>query len=197
MTSRRNGSARVRVLRAARHSPHLTAVQIAAVAGCHLSTVRKHLNRAPGPVLALTSDTRRRVLAPDGPSTASALAGSCDSRTRSGLAHRSGCPQPLLCRLAADRDFGVRRRAAANRNCPPDMLARLAADADVRVRGDVANNANCPPWLLARLAGDPRFGVRRRVAGNANCPPWLLARLAGDVDGVVRTNATHNLGHRR
>ena len=185
----------MRVLRVARHSPYLTAAQIAAVAGCHLSTVRKHLNGAPGPVLALASAARRRVLVPDGPRAASALACSSDSWARGGLAYRSGCPPPLLHRLAVDRDFVVRRRAAGNRNCPAGMLARLAGD--VRARGDVANNRNCPAGMLARLAGDPRFTVRRRVAGNSSCPAAMLARLAVDVDGAVRTNAAQNLRHRR
>ena len=170
----RRRSVRTRVLRAARHSPHLTAVQIAAVVGCHRSTVRKHLHRAPAAALAFTSAAQRRVLAAEGSAASLSLGQGSDSGVRGAVARRLDCPPWLLHRLANDPDFVVRRWVAGNENCPQGLLARLGGGDDVWVRHNVAGNENCPRRLLTRLAGDDDRDVRMEVAVNENCPPETL-----------------------
>ena len=154
---RRTTRLRVRVLRTARHGPHLTAKQIAATVGCHPSTVTKHLrthNRVPP-----TSRSERRDTA------------------------ASSCTTPAtLMTLSRTDDTETRNQAASNPRCPPATLTRLANDPNRDVRWQASSNANCPPAALARFAADPDGHARRSAAGNPNCPPPTLARLAADTD---------------
>ena len=195
MTGRRCGSVRAAVLRTVRHSPHLTYVQIAAVVGCHRSTVRKHLrgHRNSGLLLprpagradvADAADVACRMLArlAADPAWEVRRAAARDLRTSAGT----------LTRLAGDPVERVRRSVAANPNSPPRMLARLAGDVGEHVRWQASNNPNSPPRMLARLAGDAYTDVRIAVAANQRTPPGVLARLTTRCDEYVRREAAHN-----
>ena len=133
-------SVRVRVLRVARHSPHLTAAQIAAIAGCHRSTARKHL-RSSGTALPLAgSSARQDCAAADG-----------------------AAPQVLML-LSRGSDGRERWSAASNARCPPSALARLASDPAEYVRYAVASHPSGSRQALSRLALDLDEGVRAAAA---------------------------------
>ena len=145
----RRCSVRVRVWRAARHSPHLTVGQVAALVGCHPSTARKHLNNRATAPPAVT--LRQRT-----------------------VAQRLAVSRSLLVRLPRGGDPDARKTAAADIATQPAALARLAADHDGNVRYVAAGNAATPPAALARLAAGHDENVRYVAAGNAATPPAAL-----------------------
>ena len=185
---------RVRVLRTARHSPYLTATQIANIVGCHPSTVHKHLHTRPNTdaVFARASQRARQAeTAPNG-TTLTPYARGSDHTARRAAARNAHCPPPQLARLAADPAWSARRAAAANAHCPPTALSRLAADPDPDVRRAATVNQNCSPETLTRAATDENWRVRAAAAGNPNSPPTALSRLAADPDPDVRHIASRN-----
>ena len=179
------------VLRIARSAPQASVKQIAARVGCHPSTVRRHLNRRPGPG-SLTDDSAGRGLPVR-------------------VIRQSSCPPPLLRRFGEYADQGVasaaignpsypasrltckalhgpllsRVHAVSNAACRPSILGWLAGNAP-ELASWIAGNDNTPPKALVRLSADNNAETRHQVAKNPNCPPRALDRLAGDHNWQVR-----------
>ena len=171
MAARRR-SVRARVLRVARHSPYLTVAEIAAVVGCHRSTVGKHLNGCDGVVA---------VLPPAGPASGLRAAGS------------AACPPAVLGLLSRVSDIEIREMVAGNPSSPPEVLRRVAAGRGQSARWAAAGNPSSPRVALVRLAGDGDWRVRKAVAGNPNCPLGVLRRLRRGSDDDVRDAAVRNV----
>ena len=172
----RRRSVRVRVLRIARHSPHLTVAEIAAVVGCHRSTVGKHLNGCGGVVAMLPPAGRRSGLS---------RAGSVS------------CPTAVLGLLSRVSDIQIRETVAGNPNSPPEVLRRVTAGSGNSVRWAAARNGSSPPAALVRLAADDDWRVRQAAAGNPNSPHGVLRRLRHGSDPDVRDAAVRNLNTAR
>lgn len=211
MTGQRRDAARDRVLRAARGAPRLPLAQIAARAGCHPDTARRHLadaGRWPPAVAVLAKQetplthSEQRKLA--------RLAESLDSgdllseRIEVIAARRKNCPLAMLNKFATSRDPELRAAVAAHPDCDPCLLRRLAADPDSHVRAVVAANPSTPTAAVVALAqdhgvgvrpappADPGGRVRAAAAENRWCPRRALMRLAAGPNISVRAAAASN-----
>ena len=194
----RRGDLRRRVIRIARASPAWTAEQIAEAAGCHASTVRKHLSglRTPQPLSALHGDQDRidAAWAPRPRFVAGLrhLAADVHREVRYRAARQTDCPPGVVARFAADPSWSVRQSAAANPNCPQPMLARLAKDRVEQVRAAVLARGDISVSVFLRAAASDRVG-RYQAAVSARCPQPVLERLAEDPDESVRAAAAQRV----
>lgn len=67
----------------------------------------------------------------------------------------------LLCELALDKSYVVRKSVASNPKASEETLAILSEDLMVEVRVAVAKNKNTPKDILIGLACDPNEKIRR------------------------------------
>ena len=193
---------RVAVLRVARARPGCSAETIAAVVGCHASTVRRHLSdiqfspdTSPHVVeiavtSAATADPQQLMLADQSqaPRILRLLANATDTPVRAAVMSNPSCPEVLRLRGAIDGSRWV-RQCAVRRIAHPAALARAATDPDPYVRAEAASNSHSPERLLYRLATDPDPQTRRAVINHPKRPPDIIAALMTDPDPVVRRDA--------
>ena len=58
------------------------------------------------------------------------------------LAHNTSTPAEVLCTLAKDKDYHVRREVARNTSTPAEVLCTLAKDEDWTIRSEANANMN-------------------------------------------------------
>ena len=194
------------MLRIWRAHPQFTTAQIAAAAGCHRQTVRKHL-------LRLSDRSVRRVATACGADIAAmaddTTAGSAarlavvwsrwdrNTMERSWAAADTALPAPTLRRLAFDSDGGVRRAVAANPATPVRVVEMLAtSDREPFVCLAAIRSRRCSPQTVAAAAATGRPGLRLEpFAEQAACPPSALRHIAGqriDDQSVAAAVANRN-----
>ncbi len=109
------------------------------------------------------------------------------------VAGNPNTPAEILCRLAHDPLYSVRRRVAENPRTPVLTLVDLARDENVDVRLAVAENRNAPEHVLAELAVDEDVDVRYGLAENSCQPEEILKTLAEDENPYVACRARRTL----
>ncbi len=111
---------------------------------------------------------------------------------KSTLARSSTTPQPVLKKLANDRDSSIRRIVAENRQTNVELLWLLTKDVDSGVRRGVASNTNLPLEIFLYLAKDKDISIREAVAQNSHTPTDILESLARNQHTRIRLAIANN-----
>ena len=191
---------RATIVRTARCRPSLTAEQIAALVGCHTSTVRKHLAASRGKVrLSPGRLTSRHAKSPRRQAEVLSKRSLGVSPTLMCSSAGSSPPTPAAGRrcCAASQQTPTRespRRQRDTRDARRRASRRQPATATVSARPTKAAAAHprLPAVALGRLAASRSAVVRAAAASNPRCPVVLLRHLASDGISSVRGPVARN-----
>ena len=153
---RRTVQARVR--RVARSRPAASARQIAALVGCHPSTVRKYLADRH------TLQQDRPVVLASQPDEAPAIDG---KQRPTDLFGATGAREPLPSIVLRESRLMA---LAAQANPNQEFLDTYTDNPDPLIRAAAAGNPGCPPHLLAQLARDTSQWVQAAAVAHPRCP---------------------------
>lgn len=200
------GDTRRRVLRIARQLPHGTVAEIAAAAGCHRDTARRHLlaaqinRRPPGAATAVRAAAVRRIACSHADVAGRAVVASplaarwLIARYATGkvpppslaVSMNPNCPAKQLAMMVlGDATRPGVRAAAAHPNCPigavMDLLARVDSDTTKFIpraaRAWVAEHPGLSAETAAKLTVDQPPMVAKAAAAHPNCPADALSAI--------------------
>jgi hypothetical protein len=106
------------------------------------------------------------------------------------LAGNLSCPDDVLRRLSASKDYFVLEGVVRNVSCPLEILGQLSSIPELA--RPVAAHPACPAVVLDRLSRYGSSGVRESVAAHPACPAVVLDRLSRDGNGLVRMAVAAN-----